>query len=559
MPFTHVEVEERTSAQIAILFVSLLVLYSGSLLVLLWVGKCALAVNDVGISSGSVRLALEDVVVVFACSLGFGAVHWSVSSHRLFERVLEALAARPTDPEDTYHATFVHIVQEVSVATGGRSIQAYVISTPAVNACSFADFSGRAAIAVTEGALAVLTREQLESVIGHEAAHIVRGDSLITSALCGLFALHEEALKRLHRLFDAEGGGRAMRGRGALIVLAVMMVLWLTTLAKKIGEMCLSREKEYRADAVAIRLTRNPLSLAEALYTISTRWRGVGMAGESLSSLFIMDTGIERLSEREGVLAELFSTHPPTDRRLALLLGMAHLDPSRFEEEMLARLARPRERILPAPVRMESPPAQWMVWADQRWIGPVGLAEVTPMAALAPDTWVRRVDSDDVKLAHQDPQLLAVLRKRYAGAGPTPAEGECPRCHVGLVTMRYEGAPISTCPACSGCFVDADTITRVFARQEYDFPEAIKRRGDALLSATGYAQARQAFRAMPRVSVNRACPRCNASVVRKFYTEAYPVEVEQCWSCGCTWLDHDALELLQYLYEKRRQRPGAIQ
>ncbi len=139
------------------------------------------------------------------------------STDQLVERVLTAVLARPIDPEDVYHMRLKNIIEEVSVATGGsHQIEAYVMPTPAMNACAIADFSGRAAIAVTEGLLARLTRAQLEAVIGHEAAHVASGDSLTKSVFCGLFGLHEEALKRLSGLFSGRAGTSILRGRGGV-------------------------------------------------------------------------------------------------------------------------------------------------------------------------------------------------------------------------------------------------------------------------------------------------------------------------------------------------------
>ncbi len=80
-------------------------------------------------------------------------------------------------------------------------------------ACAIADGTGRAALVVTEGLLARLTRAQLEAVVGHEAAHIASGDSVATGVFCSLFALHEETLKHLAGAFDEfDWGGRLPAG-----------------------------------------------------------------------------------------------------------------------------------------------------------------------------------------------------------------------------------------------------------------------------------------------------------------------------------------------------------
>ncbi len=551
MPFTFVEIEERKTKHLALLFTCLILLYAVSLFLLVGAVKWAgILWRPLAVLNAPPTPTWRDVTGVMVGALFIGLIHWSCSTYRLLDRTLLAVGARPIDENDPYHARLANIIQEVAVATGGRPIRPYVISTPAVNACAMSDFSGGAAIAVTEGALAVLNRPQLESVVGHEAAHIVSGDSLTTSVFCGLFALHEEALKRMSGLFDEERGA-VVEGRAWAVLVLIYAILALTTGVKTFCSMLISREKEYRADAVAVRLTRDPISLAEALRIISERWRGVGVRGESLSSLFIMDPGVERLSDEEGLIAELFSTHPPPRKRIALLLGMAHIDPSRFEEEMASASARPQGHQSPEPASDQTAQPRWMLWKSGQWTGPLGLEEIGAAPEFVPESWVRRVDEPSAEPAHYDPQLLEVLRRRYEAAGAGGAR-ECPKCRIGLTATLYEGATVEQCPSCRGCYVDANNMTKIFARQEAEIPDAVKRRGDLLLTMEGYALAKRQLRAgLTRPARQWACPRCGAAVVRKFYTDAYPVEVDQCWECGCVWLNHEELEMLQYIYEKR--------
>jgi Zn-finger nucleic acid-binding protein len=119
--------------------------------------------------------------------------------------------------------------------------------------------------------------------------------------------------------------------------------------------------------------------------------------------------------------------------------------------------------------------------------------------------------------------------------------------------VLYEGVPLDECPACRGCYVMTDQMTRIFARDDYEFSESVKRLAKTIPSVSSAARVTQGFRSIPsnRQLKDRRCPSCGSAVVRKFYTEAYLVEVEQCWVCGLAWLDKGELELLQYLYEDR--------
>lgn len=557
MPFTHVEIEERKTRQLFVLFACLTALYALSILLLYGGVKVCLSGDFLGASTTS--FTFGELAAVLAVALGGSGLHWWVVTEGMYARIVDALRTHPPAMQDTYHARFAHIVEEVAVAVGGRPIQSVVIPTAAVNACAVSDFEGRAAIAVTEGALAVLNREQLEAVVGHEAAHIVSGDSLSTTVFCSLFALHEEALKRLCGLLDTdEETAVAVGGRAALLVIVAIGVLWLTKAAKSWCELAISREKEYRADAVAVRLTRNPLALAEALHRMSKKWRGVGTRGESLASLFIVDPGVEWFSEREGMLAEWLSTHPPTSKRIELLLGMAHLSPSRFEEGMTAFLSRrgapsaPSVTTRSAPAAPDQAPAQWMAWKDGQWAGPFGLEALAQVPELTPEMWIRRLDQETAVPASHDSRIREILRARYGGSPESPSRSECPNCRLPLRTVPYEGASLEQCPACLGCYVDPPLMTKLFARKEVEFSEAVKRLGDSMLSLAHQHRLRARLRALPGVPLKRVCPRCQGVVKQKFYTEAYPVEVEQCWTCGLTWLDRQELEILQHLYERWR-------
>lgn len=548
MAFTHVEIEERTTRTLTYLFAILGCLYVASLVALVWVGRAFLGFAG--------PLSWPHVFVLILIGLAIATIHWMLSTSQLMDRVLGTILARPLDPGDTYHERFKNIVEEVSIAVGGRyRIQPYVMSTTAMNACAVAEFGGRAAIVVTEGLLARLTRAQLESVIGHEAAHIAMGDSLSNSVFCGLFALQEESLKGLTGLFQDDDRIELFRGRAGLFLIVAMVILWATTNIKRLCALCISRKQEYRADAVAVRLTRNPLSLAEALESIARRWRGVGAQGESLSTIFIMDTGVETRSEDEGFFADWFSTHPPTHNRVAALLGMAHIRHEDFERAVTEQLKRPLPRRLidVDAVSESATPTTWFVWQQDEWQGPLNLEQVMQLNALTPETWVRRSTDGAAKPAHQDAQLLERLRSRYAASdiAPQVSLGECPRCHLSLTRVLYEGVPLSECPACHGCYVTPSQLNRIFVRKEYAFPESIQRLAKAIPAINGTERLAKRFALLPsNRMLDRRCSACGAAVARKFYTMAYLVEVEQCLSCGFTWLDRDERELLQYLYEQ---------
>src|SRR6185503_11744032 len=145
---------------------------------------------------------------------------------------------------------------------------------------ALSDFQGRHVIGTTEGVLSRLSRAQIEAIVGHEAAHVVSGDCLATTVTSSLFELYSGLLKGMELMFRGSGRSsyRSSRssGRGGGGIVAIIIVVYLLLLITKflgyLLRMFISRQREYRADAIAVRLTRDPLSLAEALYAIGYHW-----------------------------------------------------------------------------------------------------------------------------------------------------------------------------------------------------------------------------------------------------------------------------------------------
>src|SRR5262249_26317508 len=124
---------------------------------------------------------------------------------------------------------------------------------------------------------------------------------------------------------DSDSGGG---GGGGLFALG-FFVLWLVSLIfapliAQLVAMAVSREREYLADASGAELTRNPLALASALEKISAATGPTPSIKQGVAHLCIEDPRGRPVNQREGGWAELFSTHPPISRRIALLREMAY-------------------------------------------------------------------------------------------------------------------------------------------------------------------------------------------------------------------------------------------
>jgi len=554
MPYSFTQIEEDKSKTIGLVFFSLIIFYFLSLWFIAAIVKSYFGYQSLSVrgSFHFIPLNLSQTFVTLGFAVVIGYAHWQYTTFNLINKMLGVLNAQPLNPNDTYHQMLQNIVEEVSVATGGRKMEAVVIPTIAMNAFAIADFSGRAVIGVTEGILARLTRAQIETVVGHEAAHIVTGDCLTTTVTTSLFELYSGLLKnrelalrtgvRGHSSVRVRGG----RGSGSAVafLLIVFILLYTTRLLSQWVRLFISRQREYRADAIAVRLTQDPLSLAEALYVIKCHWRGNGLPAQELETIFTVNPTYSSLDERNGRWAEMFATHPPMKKRLAVLLDVAYSDTKSLIEEVEQKSQRSRIQV--PEINVAS--AQWVVNKDGTWQGPFTLIQLTILGWLKSDTWVKRVGETDIKMAYEDTEISGVIGTTKDRA--TTCAFQCPKCKIPLNLITYEGTETYKCSFCRGTLVRENDIKRIIIRQEVGFSDRIKKMAEGIQEEEKLGGLTVINRDPKMLFV---CPRCQhirAKMMHMFYTQVYRVEIDKCFICGLLWFDGDELEVLQYLIEQ---------
>ncbi|MCK4882655.1 MAG: M48 family metalloprotease, partial [Candidatus Omnitrophica bacterium] len=237
MPYSFTKIEEDKTKTIGFVFSFLIFVYFAVfwLIAVLFVTFFNIQATSGSYSFHLVFLPFSQTLLILAFAFIIGYVHWSFTTANLIAKILGVLKAEKLNPKDRYHQMFSNIVDEVSVATGGRKMEGVVIPTMAMNAFALADFSGQAVIGLTEGMLARLTRSQIEAVVGHEAAHIVSGDCLSTTITSSLFELFSGALRGFEILFQG-GGRRGMRiqGRGSGAVIGFLLLIYCLLFVTKL-------------------------------------------------------------------------------------------------------------------------------------------------------------------------------------------------------------------------------------------------------------------------------------------------------------------------------------
>jgi heat shock protein HtpX len=208
------------------------------------------------------------------------------------------------------------IVERLTGKTGLPMPKIYVIPTDSPNAFATGRNPNHASVAVTQGILGLLNDDEMEGVLAHELGHVRNRDILISSVVATIAG----AITFLARM-GAWGamfggyGGRDNRDRGGGGLAALLMLI-LAPIAAMLIQLAVSRSREYQADATGAHITGNPYALASALQKLDAYSRRVPMqATPSTAHLFIIQPLL-------GMnLAGLFSTHPPTAKRIERLTG----------------------------------------------------------------------------------------------------------------------------------------------------------------------------------------------------------------------------------------------
>jgi len=264
--------------------------------------------------------------------------------------VAEALGGKliPVHSEEPTLRTLLNVVEEMAIASGVSIPPVYLIEEDSINAFAAGYTPDSAVIGITQGAVAYLSRDELQGVIAHEFSHILNGDMRLNIRLIGI--LHGLLILSLigrHLLSSAGRQRRYSSSRKssdtALPFLAGITLItagWLGVLGGRLIKAAISRQREFLADASAVQFTRNPHGIANALRKIGAATEGSLIRNpevEAFSHLFFA-SGLSRS------WIQLFATHPPLNERIKRLdpsgsLSTSHSLPQRESDAPIAHLA----------------------------------------------------------------------------------------------------------------------------------------------------------------------------------------------------------------------------
>ncbi len=244
-------------------------------------------------------------------------IAWSANT----AMIRRATGARPLQRKE--NKKVYNLVENLCISRGMKMPKINIIEDDSLNAFASGINKKTYTITLSRGIIDKLNDEELEGVIAHELSHIRNRDVrllIVSIIFVGIFAMLTEIL--LRSLFyssmtrgRSSGGGKGKGGAAILIALALAVVGFIIT---SLFRFAISRKREYMADAGAAQLTKRPKALASALRKVSQNPRIEAVTRKDVAQLFI-ENPKEQKKDLFSFFNGLFATHPPIEKRIAVL------------------------------------------------------------------------------------------------------------------------------------------------------------------------------------------------------------------------------------------------
>jgi len=251
---------------------------------------------------GNLIAGKSGMIIAFIAAIGMNFYAYYYSD----QHILKHYNAVPVSPQEA--PELYEVVANLAHKANLPMPKVYIIADQVPNAFATGRDYKHAAVAVTEGILNILTKEELEGVLAHELSHIKHYDMLIGT----IAATIAGAISILSQFGMFFGGDR--ENRNPMVELILMIV---APLAATVIQMAISRSREFEADKGAALITGHPEWLQSALSKLDNYARGAVLhdADPASAHLFIVNP----LKALQGGFSSLFSTHPSTQQRIERL------------------------------------------------------------------------------------------------------------------------------------------------------------------------------------------------------------------------------------------------
>jgi Zn-dependent protease with chaperone function len=315
-----------------------------------------------------------------------------------------------TDPDER---KLLNVVEEMAIASGVPVPQVYVMDEEqGINAFAAGHATSDAAISATRGAIKLLTRDELQGVIGHEFSHILNGDMRLNLRLMGIIfgILCLAVLGRV--LLQTRSRSSKDRNPLPLLGLALLLIGWIGVFFGRLIQAAVSRQREFLADASSVQFTRNPAGLAGALKKI-----GGLSCGSKLEAAHAEEASHMFFGNGMGEsFFHLMDTHPPLEERIrAIDASFDGKFPETGMEPVAADISRrtlTREQLAPTHVGGYGSGAE----AGITRLAPPVIAAQTVMSSLGNPTTAHLSYAEVLRNAFPEPVVSAAREPLGASA-----------------------------------------------------------------------------------------------------------------------------------------------
>lgn len=504
------------------------------------------------------------LLVVLVLSFMIAAFHFYDAKMFGARFIRKRLQARAPDKSDRYHQRFINTVEEIRIAGGLPEVSAYILPIFAVNSLALMERNNQPSVLVTEGLLADFTRDELQSVVSHELAHILRGDTFYITLVCSLANFFEKIRQALEPEDTSPAfiSKRSSRGGGPLLL---YLATTISSIFMHLLSTLISRQREILADAAAVELCRTPKALARSIYKAHMKNSFVGDFIETYSPLYIVPPESKGITD--GFFSRLFNSHPPLMSRIERLAVMANtssrniigeifeIQKNREKARLILDSGETRVASSEEPSKEDDAFQEDKIWAIRspkgKWLGPMSLEETLYHKTFSPLIWTMNIPEGIEAPAREFPQIQFALRHLWHKRPVRSSRhNRCPRCRISFHDVFYEGVPVKHCPGCEGKLVDSKVMDRLISRKEIGFSPRLKEIAEEFRS-------RYMFNPIRTIKINASrspvifCPSCGSKMLPRPYSYHYVLPVDKCLHCGKIWFDMDELEILQVLIEDR--------
>lgn len=250
-------------------------------------------------------------LVLVAVGIWFAIAYFSNSAI-----IRAATGARPLERKENMRV--YNLTENLCMSVGMQMPKLYVIDSPVLNAFASGIDQKSYAVTLTTGIIEKLDDRELEGVIAHELTHIRNKDVrllIISIIFVGIFAFAVQILFRSLMYGNRGRKNDKVDGRVMLIALVIAIVVYALSIVFRFA---LSRKREYLADAGAVQMTKNSHALASALRKISGHSE-LDVKSSDVKQMFIENKPGKDNASFFGGLSGLFATHPPIEKRIAIL------------------------------------------------------------------------------------------------------------------------------------------------------------------------------------------------------------------------------------------------